>query len=140
MVKMLIDTCVISEVRRPQGDARVRTAFERLATEDIYFSVVTIGEVTKGLALLDPGRRRAELEAWLFEIETMFDGRILPIDLDIARIWGQESARYSREGLVVSDADGLIAATAIRYRMSVMTRNVRHFRAASVEIVNPWEM
>ncbi len=137
-MRTLIDTCVISEVQRPQGNQRVRAAFERLATDDIYFSVITIGEITKGLALLDPGRRRAILEAWLYDIESVYEDRILPIDLETARIWGQESVRNIRSGRVVNDADGLIAATAIRHRLPVMTRNVRHFHGTGLDIIDPW--
>lgn len=138
MVRTLIDTCVISEVQRPQGDARVRDAFACLAMEDIYFSVITIGEIAKGLALLDTGRRRTSLEAWLMEIETAHDDRILPVDLRVARIWGELVARNGREGRVVADADGLIVATAICHRMPLMTRNVRHFQGAGIQIIDPW--
>lgn len=139
MVRTLVDTCVISEVQRPHGDPRVRIAFDRIATDDIYFSAITIGEITKGLSLLDPSRRRASLEAWLYDIETIYDDHILPIDLEVARIWGQQSAQNIRSGSVVNDADGLIAATAIRHRLPVMTRNVRHFLHTGVQIINPWE-
>jgi predicted nucleic acid-binding protein len=137
MVNVLIDTCVVSEVQRPQGDPRVRAAFELLDNEQMYFSVITIGEIARGLSLLAPGRRRTSLVAWLAEIESNYEDRILPVDLEVAKIWAEESARNSREGRTVADADGLIAATAIRFQMPVMTRNVRHFRGA--EIINPWD-
>ncbi len=139
MARTLIDTCVVSEIQRPQCDPRVRAAFELLSTEDIWFSVITIGEIAKGLAMLAPGRRRSHLEAWLSEIVAVHADRILAVDLDVAMIWGEESAQNGREGRIIADADGLIIATAIRHRMPVMTRNVRHFRSSGLEIIDPWE-
>ena len=138
MVSVLLDTCVISEVQQAGGDLRVRAAVDAYESNELYFSVITIGEITKGLALLSPGRRRSALEEWLREIEFEHSDRILPINLEVARIWGEQAARNDRDGLVVADADSLIAATARFYAMPVMTRNVRHFQQAGVEILNPW--
>ena len=138
MVSVLLDTCVISEVQRPGGSAQVRAAVDRYASIELHFSVITIGEIAKGLALLSPGKRRSGLEEWLREIEEEHSDRILPISLEVARLWGVQSANNIRSGSPVADADGLIAATAHFYELPVMTRNVRHFQQAGVEIINPW--
>lgn len=138
MVSVLLDTCVLSEIHRSGGDARVRAAVDTYRSSELYFSVITIGEIAKGLSILSPGRRRSGLEEWLREIESEHSDRILPIGIEVARIWGEQSASNSREGRPVEAADGLIAATARYYEMPVMTRNVRHFQQADLEIINPW--
>lgn len=139
MVSVLIDTCVLSEIQKPSGDARVYAAVDRLPAEELFFSVITVGEIARGLALLPDGRRKESLISWLDEIVTEHKKRILPIDLEIAKIWGDLSAHNVRNGRNIADADQLIAATAVYYQMPVMTRNIRHFEANSVEIINPWE-
>lgn len=121
------------------GDPRVRAAVDAFDSHELYFSVITIGEIAKGVELLSPGRRRAALEVWLQEIEVEHGDRIVPVTLEVARRWGEQAARNAREGLVAADADGLIAATAGVFGMPVMTRNVRHFQQAGVDVLNPWE-
>lgn len=139
MVSVLLDTCVISELQRVGGDPRVRAAVDTYESIELYFSVITIGEITKGLVLLAPGRKRSALEEWLQEIESEHSDRILPINLEVARLWGAQTARNIRDGSPVADADGLIAATARFYEIPVMTRNVRHFLQTGVQIINPWD-
>jgi predicted nucleic acid-binding protein len=139
MVSVLLDTCVISEIRRMGGDPRVRAAVDAYASFELYFSVITIGEITKGLVLLAPGRKRSALEEWVQEIESEHSDRILPINLEIARLWGAQTAKNILDGSPVADADGLIAATAQYHQLPVMTRNVRHFLQTGVRIINPWQ-
>ncbi len=138
MVRILLDTCVLSEMQRYGGDPRVQAAVRAYSSNDVYFSVITIGEISKGLSLLPLGQRREVLEAWLQKTEIEYRDRILAIDIDVARVWGEIAAQNSRAGTPVDAADGLIAATAHYYQLPVMTRNVRHFLQAGLEIINPW--
>lgn len=138
-MKTLIDTDVLSEARKPDGHAMVR---ERLATaqpDDLFLSVVTIGEITHGIARLPAGAKRRELEAWLAMTERHFSDRILPIDRDIAQLWGEMTAKASQAGRVLHVADGLIAATALHHGLRILTRNVKDYEATGVLVLNPWE-
>jgi predicted nucleic acid-binding protein len=137
-MRTLIDTCVISEVRRLGGDAQVRQRVASLAEGDHFLSAITIGELVKGIHLLEPGRRRQELELWLAELERHYSRRLLPIDLTTARIWGEVAAKAARTGVTIPAADGLIAATGLRHGMQVMTRNTAHFAATGVRVMDPW--
>lgn len=139
MVRVLLDTCVLSELRRDGGDPRVQAAVRAYASNDVYFSVITIGEISKGLSLLPSGQRREALETWLQKTEIEYRDRILPIGIDVARIWGELAAQNARAGTPVDAADGLIAATAQYHQLPVMTRNVRHFQPTGVQIINPWQ-
>ncbi len=138
MVKVLVDTCVLSEVQHPKGNAQVQQAVEALDDRALFLSVITIGEITKGIALLTDGRRKRELSAWLSGLEQHAD-QILPIDHDIARVWGEITARAQAAGAVIPVSDGLIAATALRHGLHVMTRNTKHFAATGALIIDPWE-
>ena len=102
-------------------------------------SVITVGEIAKGIELLDEGPRRERFTAFLDRLEQGFARRVLGIDSETARIWGEITARAQRRGRVVSATDGLIAATAIQHGLQVMTRNVSDFEETGAEIINPWE-
>lgn len=139
MVGILVDTCVISEVRNPRGSARVRDAFQELHPDQVHLSVITIGELRKGAELApDEAFGRLLIES-LDRLELLHGGRILPIDREVAHIWGEITARARRSGFEVGACDGLIAATALRHGLSVMTRNVKDFEPTDVKIVNPWD-
>lgn len=113
-------------------------AIESLSGEDIFLSVITIGELVKGIELLAPGRRQMSFKSWLEHLKRNFASRILPVDEEVAMIWGQLVAAAQRDGKQVSAVDGLIAATARRHGLSVMTRNVDDFRPTGVPLLNPW--
>ena len=131
----LFDTNVLSEVNRRQPDARV-LAFVRGLSNDAFISVLTIGELRRGAVL----RRRTDvghadrLDAWIASIETDYGGRILPVDLSTARLWGELAADRPRQVV-----DTLIAATAIVHDLTLVTRNTRDFADTGVALVNPWQ-
>lgn len=139
MVRALLDTCVISELRRADGNPRVHQHVVEIAADDLYLSAITLGELIKGITLLPDGRRKWELTLWLFELEQQFTDQILPVDHEVARIWGEVTARAQMEGVQIPASDGLIAATAIRHGLVVMTRNTRHFAASGALIVDTWQ-
>lgn len=138
MVRALLDTCVLSEVRKPRGNPRVRQWVDDLDADDLFVSVITLGELTKGLALLAEGPHRQNLAMWLSGVEHQFTGHVLPVDHDVARLWGELSARAQIRGIQIPVADGLIAATALRHGLHVMTRNTKHFAITGALTLDPW--
>ena len=123
-MRTLLDTCVVSEIRRPEGTPEVKAAVRELAEYDAFLSVITLGEIASGVARLEEGRRRRELTSWLDGLERGFAERILPVDAETARLWGDLDAAARRAGRWVGVSDGLIAATAVQHGLRVMTRNV----------------
>ena len=137
-MKVILDTCIVSEAYRNNVEPAVRSAVDRLG-DAAYISVVTIGEVSRGAHLLkaeDP--RRPELLDWLRWTEQLFAKRTLSVDADVARLWGEVSVKTRRMGREVQMADGLIAATALHHGMAMMTRNVKDFVPTGVEVIDPW--
>jgi predicted nucleic acid-binding protein len=139
-VKLLIDTCVLAELRLTHGSPVVKSFIAGLSPKTLFISVITIGEITKGIALLADGRKKRELNAWLIGLSDQFQDRILPVDQDTAEIWGELTATARRSGHAVPVADGLIAATAQRHGLHVATRNTGDFLKAGAMAVNPWLM
>lgn len=137
-MRVLLDTCVVSEVRHPQGAPEVKAAVAALLDDDTFLSVVTLGELAGGVARLPHGRRRHELAAWLEGLQTHFADRILPIVPATARLWGELDALARSAGHQASASDGLIAATAREHNLHVMTRNVAHFQPLGTLVINPW--
>lgn len=138
-MKVLLDTCALSEIRHPNGHPAVKAAYQRLPEADLYISVITLGEIVKGISLLDDGHRKTELEQWVQGLEQYYIEHLLPIDQEVAHIWGEITARVQRKGQTLGAADGLIAATAIANGLHIMTRNVKDFECTGVCIINPWQ-
>jgi len=138
-VRILLDTCVVSEIQRPKGNAAVRQRVEDTLSKDLFLSVLTVGELVKGISVLDAGQRKDGLDRWLLSLEQEYTDRILPVDVETARIWGELTAAAQKRGKTISVPDGLIAATAIRHGLHVMTRNVSDFEETEAMLINPWE-
>lgn len=138
-MRVLLDTCVISELAREGGKLAVRRFVEQLDDDDTFLSVITVGEITNGVMLLPPGKRKTALERWLLELERGFAGRLLPVDYAVASVWGEITARVRLQGSTLPIADGLIAATALHHGLHVATRNVKDFAASGVLLVDPLE-
>jgi toxin FitB len=131
----LIDTVVLSELRRPQRDARLAAWIARQRTTDLFVSVVTIGEIERDIArqrATDPDFA-ARLAAWLDRVLALYGERVLPFDLQIARRWGQLSAALGNDS-----ADLMISATALEHGLTVVTRNVSDFEPTGVATLNPF--
>ena len=137
-MRVLLDTCVLSELRHPKGNASVRNAVDAFDSENLFVSVLSIGEIAKGVALLNESKKKRDLQNWLQTMERFYGDRLLPIDLETCRIWGELTAAAQKSGRVVPASDGLIAATAIRHGLHVMTRNTADFEPAGVMLINPW--
>ena len=140
MSGFLLDTNCISELVRPKPDPRVIEWMEAADEAMLYLSVLTVGEIRKGLAGLAQGKRRTHLETWLeVELQARFAGRIVPIDASIADRWGLIAAEAKRKGKALSVIDGLLAATALHHNLTVVSRNVSDFMNTQVQVLNPWE-
>jgi len=135
----LVDTCVLSELQRRQGNVQVRERFESLAEADIYLSVLTLGELKKGIEKLKRSARKKSLAAWFEQVVLSAQNRILPIDQETAVIWGEVTAKSEKQGRSIPAVDGLIAATALRHGLHLMTRNVSDFEPTGVMLLNPWD-
>lgn len=137
----LVDTNIPSELTREKPDARV-VAFLQSATKDsLYLSVMTIGEISKGIGYLPVGQKRSTLQHWLdMDVRAWFAGHILPVSEQIAEQWGTLAAVARQRGLTLSVVDGIIAASALHHDLTLVTRNVRDFSGLGLEILNPWEI
>ena len=141
MSGFLLETNFISELVRPKPEARVVDWMESTDEAMLYLSVLTLGEIRKGVAGLLQGRRRTHLETWLeVELQGRFAGRILPIDAAIADRWGLIAGEAKRKRKALSVIDGLLAATALHHNLTVVSRNVNDFTNTQVPVVNPWDV
>jgi predicted nucleic acid-binding protein len=135
----LLDTNVISELVKPRPDAGVTGWIESVEETLLYLSVLTLGEMRKGIAGLRSGRRRADLEAWLEgSLRARFSGRTLPVNDAVADRWGQIMAVADARGARMPVIDGLFAATALHHNLTLVTRNVADVEASGASVFNPW--
>jgi predicted nucleic acid-binding protein len=140
MTGFLLDTNCLSEVVRVKPEPRVMAWIEAAEETLLYLSVLTLGEIRKGLAALPQGKRRSRLETWLeVELRARFSGRILPIDAAVADRWGLLAANAKSKGQPLSAIDGLLAATAIHHNLTIVSRNISYFTSTQVPVVNPWD-
>jgi predicted nucleic acid-binding protein len=140
MSGFLLDTNCISELVSPKPEPRVME-WMKVADEGLlYLSVLTLGEIRKGVAGLAQGKRRTRLETWLeIDLQARFSGRIVPIDSAIADRWGLLVSEAKRKGKALSVIDGLLAATALHHNLTVVSRNASDFTNTQVQVLNPWQ-
>lgn len=105
----------------------------------VFLSVVVMGEIVFGIERMAPGPARRALEDYYADLKIVYADRILPVTEEIAESWGELRARLSRGGRSLPLADGLLAATALRHDLAIMTRNVRDFEGTGARLLNPWE-
>jgi toxin FitB len=133
----LIDTNVLSELRRKQPDARVVSWMQVRPAPTMFLSVLTLGEIRKGIERLQTGQRKQSLIDWLeVELPRYFIGRLLDIDAQTAERWGRLMAAAGRP---LPAIDGLLAATALQHDLTLVTRNTQDFAGLGVQLINPWE-
>jgi tRNA(fMet)-specific endonuclease VapC len=139
-VSFLLDTCVVSELVVTQPNQTVVAWMNSVPEDQLYLSVLTIGELKRGVDRLAASRRQRALQDWLqIELVARFARRLLPLDAAVMFTWGALMARLEQRGRPLPAIDSLMAATAVHYDLSLATRNVRDFEAAEVRLVNPWE-
>lgn len=139
MSGFLLDTNVISELVRPRPEPRVAAWVEATDESLLYLSVLTLGEIRKGIASLRDTSRRIRLEVWLdSDLVLRFANRILPIDQPIADRWGRIAAQVAAANFLLPVIDGLLAATAIHHNLTLVTRTTKDVEATGAPLFNPW--
>ncbi len=132
----LVDTNVLSELRRRDPDANVVRWLEARPATTLYLSVLTLGELRKGVEALPDGARKRRLLDWLeVELPAFFIGRVLSIDARVADRWGYLAAQSGRP---LPAIDSLLAATALAHDLTLVTRNLRDFQYSGLRVVDPW--
>jgi predicted nucleic acid-binding protein len=133
----LIDTNVLSELRRKQPDPNVAAWMQVRPRPSLFLSVLTLGEIRKGLERVEDAKRKQALLDWLeVELPHYFVGRLLDIDAATADRWGRLMAQAGRP---LPAIDGLLAATALQHDLTLVTRNSKDFVDVGVRLINPWE-
>ena len=132
----LLDTNVLSELRRKTPNAGVVEWFSHRPASTLYLSVLTLGELRKGIEVLADTQRRMTLTDWLeTDLPSFFTGRILAVDAQVADRWGKLIAAAGRP---LPAIDSLLGATAAQHGLSMVTRNERDFAALGLDVINPW--
>lgn len=134
----LLDTNAITEPKRARPNAGVVAWLNDQLLTDLHLSVITIGELRRGIIRLEPGRRRDDLDYWLAQVVLRFGDRILPIDIEVTDRWAALAEAQRAAGRTADMSDELIAATAHVHGLSVVTRNVRQSEHSGCRVVSPW--
>ena len=138
-MRYLLDTCVISEPTKKQPSRKVLTWLDVQEELSLFLSVLTLGELQKGISKLPRSRRRSQLQHWVAqELPRRFTGRILPIDQEVATRWGIMSGDAEQAGHPIPVLDGLLAATALVAGMTLVTRNTLHMAHTGAMVFDPW--
>jgi predicted nucleic acid-binding protein len=137
MVNYLIDTNVISELRKDNCNPQVKFYLEKISSKSVFISVISIGEIAYGIKKLHDEKKKAELSIWFDnQLPEMFSGRIIPIDMEVMIEWGNIRAKYEK---TLPFLDSLIAATALTHHLTLLTRNIRDFECMEdISLLNPW--
>lgn len=139
-MKYLVVTCVISEIAKIKPNKKVIHWISSRQEDFLYLSSLTIGEIQKGISKLAESKRRGILQAWIDnELKERFSGRILDVNIDVAKTWGKIQAIAEKQGKMIPAIDSLIAATGIYYKLTVVTRDVTDMKMSGVSLFNPWE-
>lgn len=135
----LLDTCAISEMVSVKPNDKVLKWFESQSEKALYLSIITIGEIEKGIYQLPQSKKRLRLETWLFdELAPSFQNRLLEIDRKLMTTWAKMIAELKTKGMLRQSFDSLIEATALQHQLILVTRNVKNFQKSPVTILNPW--
>lgn len=139
MSGFLLDTCAISEFKKPRPDSGLVAWLTNIDTRLVALSTTTIGELRYGIMLLRERAKRDELERWLtVDVLGAFADRVLPFDADAADRWGRIRAQGRVSGKTVPPIDAMIAAVALQRNLTVVTRNEADFASTGASVLNPW--
>jgi Predicted nucleic acid-binding protein, contains PIN domain len=139
-VNFLLDTSIVSELVKKNPYLPVLKWLGRQDEASLYLSVITIGELEKGIAKLPASARRSRLRSWIQrDLAVRFGARMLSVDLRIAARWGVLTGEAEKHGKPLSVIDSLIAATALVHGLAVVTRNVKDFERSGATVINPWK-
>ena len=136
----LLDTCVLSELVKPRPNEKVVRWVDSVDERKLFLSVLTVGELEKGITKLQESQRKAELQGWLkYDLAERFAGRILPVDSAVAIAWGRVQGQAERAGAKLPVIDSLLAATAEIHSLILATRNTADFDRCGATVFNPWD-
>ena len=140
MTGFLVDTNVISELVKPKPEPRVVAWVDAADEALLFLSVLTLGEIRKGISTVQESRRRGNLESWLeTALRPRFAGRVLAVDEDVADRWGRIAADAAQRRKPLPVIDALLAATALHHDLMLVTRNVADVATTGVAVLNPWD-
>ncbi len=139
-MKYLLDTCVISELVKPAPNRKVVDWLNEVPSKTLFLSVMTIGEIEKGLTELPDSKKKVRLTVWLNTLLNEYQERILPVDLMVAENWGVLQGNAEMAGAPMSSIDSLLAATTYTHNLTLVTRNESDFVPGITPIVNPWKL
>lgn len=137
-MKILLDTEVFRELRRPGANMLVWEAVKQMPPKEVFVSVVTLGSIEKGAAWLSDEFKKKRVRRWMDKMRQKLGANVLGVDYDTALIWGRLMADADRKGLILPAAEAMIAATAKRHSLKLMTNNVGYYTPTGVQIFNPW--
>ena len=139
-MRYLLDTCVISELAKPEPNEKVVSWVTQNDEENFYLSTLTFGELHKGISRLSPSKRKENLLQWVeHDLKDRFKTRIIDITLKVAKQWGETQGISESQGRPMPAIDGLIAATGLTHDLTVVTRNTADMQQSGVSLLNPWE-
>lgn len=138
-MKYLLDTCVISELASQSPDSNVVSWIDELSDENVFISVITIGELKRGIDRLAASSRKRKLEKWLESLLVRFEDRIVAVDTNVALCWGEMISQLDKVGRPMPALDSLIAASARFHHHVLVTRNTFDFKHAGIQLFNPWQ-
>ena len=138
-MRYLLDTCVFAEYSKARPNEKIIEWVDTQIQETLYVSVVTIGEIEKGIAKMQPSRRRTGIEAVLESLLIRFDDRVIPIDTAVARRWGKLTGELENIGRPLPVIDSVIAATALEHHFTLITRNALDFAQTNAKVLNIWK-
>lgn len=135
----LIDTCCISELVKKKPNPTVVNWFAERDELSMYLSVITFGELKKGIEKLPDSKKKRVLNTWVKEdLNQRFKNRVIIIDMEVVNKWGEILAKSEKSGKPLPAIDSLIAATALVHDLTVVTRNTQDMVGSGVEVINPW--
>ena len=138
-MKYLLDTCVISEVIKRKSSSNVIKWIKQEEESNFFISVLTIGELHKGIEKLDKSKRKDELHNWVEnDLKERFCNRIINIDMPVVTMWGKIQGMAERAGKPMPAIDSLIVATGITHHLTVVTRNISDMKESGAVLYNPW--
>ncbi len=136
----LLDTCVLSELIKKNPSPKVIKWVSKTEETHLFISVLTVGEIHKGIEKLPESKKKEKLHEWVsYDLKERFKNRIIDFDLQTATVWGKIQAQSELSGQGMPAIDGQIVATGISYDLTVVTRNIKDMEISDAILLNPWE-
>jgi toxin FitB len=138
-VNFLLDTCLVSELVKKEPNSKVIAWLDECDEQSLFLSVLTIGELQKGISKLADGVKKEKLQDWVeHDLADRFAGRLLDVDMDTALAWGKLQGEAEQKGEKLPVMDSLIAATAASHGLFVVTRNTKDLERCQAKVFDPW--